>query len=333
MPLFIFLSGAVVSLRPPVANNPDFSLKAATIKTFQAMAHSAERLLIPFVVWTIIGWVMQRRGEKPLLEWICVVVKSVDYSLWFLLTIFYCIVVWQLWALGLRGLSDCCRRMGRGDSSERVCVYSFISVDYSKNSSACDRLLRDRFFEGIFLGVYAWNVLLALLSKYFSREKSSWLCFSFRFIGPFLEQALSERTGPTNGGLYRSWTSRFSISIDCVSQWNFCHSWFVERLVSCRLLGSKISPCFLRPCISWNLCRAFLSAGVSPTDYCPSCGVFDLLFCFLEGSGSKPSAFRRAAPNAVGSLKGAFRPSDFDLSRQTNQNKPEYYDWRSSPES
>jgi len=130
MPLFIFLSGAVMSLRPPAASNPDLSMIGALLKTSQVIGRSAERLLTPFAVWTLIGWGVHRRNEIPLLEWITTVVKTVDYSLWFLLTIFYCIATWQLWSLGLRVASDCLRRTPLARMGEFV-QKGYISIPLS----------------------------------------------------------------------------------------------------------------------------------------------------------------------------------------------------------
>jgi len=98
MPLFVFLSGAVAATHMPRTDIP-WEWRGRVFKTARAIGRSALRLLVPFVSWTAIGWYVNRRHEHEMLEWILYVFKYVDYSLWFLIAIFMCLTLWNLWHL------------------------------------------------------------------------------------------------------------------------------------------------------------------------------------------------------------------------------------------
>lgn len=90
MPLFIFLSGAVASLwfNPEAfAQKPLLiNLKALSIRTYKAFT----RLVIPFVCWGLIAAFIQKT-EQPFISILVNLFRRPDTGLWFLICIFYCI--------------------------------------------------------------------------------------------------------------------------------------------------------------------------------------------------------------------------------------------------
>lgn len=90
MPLFIFTSGAVLSLK----YNNLYKISEEPFSNFlQNLKKVLLRLLLPFVSWTLIMFYTGHRYESmSLVEWLIMVGKQVDYSLWFLLAILYCLM-------------------------------------------------------------------------------------------------------------------------------------------------------------------------------------------------------------------------------------------------
>ena len=117
MPLFVFLAGAVAALKPPPAMAPGLGWRTRVSRALQAMGHSAKRLMIPFATWTVIGWYVSRRETTSLPDWLVMVYKSTDNSLWFLALIFECLCIWHLWHLGIALLCDALRRKGDGKAA------------------------------------------------------------------------------------------------------------------------------------------------------------------------------------------------------------------------
>ena len=95
MPMFIFLSGAVASLwfnpealvRQPLSS----ALKTLSLRTYKAFI----RLVIPFVCWGLIAALVQK-SEQPLITVVVNLFRRPDTGLWFLICIFYCIVLLNL---------------------------------------------------------------------------------------------------------------------------------------------------------------------------------------------------------------------------------------------
>lgn len=93
MPLFVFLSGAVASTWLTFYFDP-IPIGNKLLIYSDRLKKSAIRLLIPFASWTIVkyyAWGMDTGPVNYLIE----VFKSPDNSLWFLLAIFYCIVIFS----------------------------------------------------------------------------------------------------------------------------------------------------------------------------------------------------------------------------------------------
>ena len=88
MPLFVFLSGAVSSI-----SSKKHDQKSSSKIVFNAfwlqIKRLCKRLLVPFISWTIIGYYISHRNLAPS-DFLFKVIVSPDWSLWFLVCIFYC---------------------------------------------------------------------------------------------------------------------------------------------------------------------------------------------------------------------------------------------------
>ena len=94
MPLFFFISGAVLYAKlSRTTTTYKVSLDTAIHNFLKNCRNSFLRLMIPFITWSIILFFTGKRYiEMSLLDWSTMVIKSVDYSLWFLPALFYCLV-------------------------------------------------------------------------------------------------------------------------------------------------------------------------------------------------------------------------------------------------
>lgn len=95
MPLFFFISGAVLCIkndftqRPYQANQLHFTQTQLFINRCKK---SFLHLMVPFLVWTIILFFTGKIYEQVgFFGWILMVIKSADFSLWFLIAIFHCL--------------------------------------------------------------------------------------------------------------------------------------------------------------------------------------------------------------------------------------------------
>lgn len=104
MPLFFFLSGAVYSLKYDIFLTPE--VKGFHISN--ALLKAAQRLLIPFVCWTILSGILIKIRGEGFFQYITNTLYSPDYSLWFLLTLFWCrsIEVLCNWGMSLGSLHN-----------------------------------------------------------------------------------------------------------------------------------------------------------------------------------------------------------------------------------
>ena len=100
MPLFMFLSGMVFSLK--LRNFPSQSLKPS-----REILKSARGLLIPFVCWTLVAALIRHRDNMA--GYFLRVAESPDRSLWFLLVLFWCraffVLVHRVCARAFRNLT------------------------------------------------------------------------------------------------------------------------------------------------------------------------------------------------------------------------------------
>ena len=106
MPLFIFLSGAVAALwfNPEAFVQQPLSsaLKTLSLRTYKAFV----RLVIPFVCWGLIAALVQK-SELPFTTIIVNLFRRPDSGLWFLICIFYCILLLNVF----QTLSCCVRTL------------------------------------------------------------------------------------------------------------------------------------------------------------------------------------------------------------------------------
>lgn len=169
MPLFVFLSGAVASLwiKPG-----DISLGVVENcrKSAIRLKRASIRLLLPFFCWTIIGYLVNRRSED-FGAFMMKVLKSPDWSLWFLVCIFYCTALVLLLQILL------------------ACIYSGLSkVDIKWLPKS---LLDSKWKQLIFIFL-ASGVIVILLPNYFglplAREFFIYFLFGivfYKYAQPF----------------------------------------------------------------------------------------------------------------------------------------------------
>jgi fucose 4-O-acetylase-like acetyltransferase len=131
MPFFIFLAGAVAATRPPPALEQGLTARERAGVAARAIGRSAVRLLIPFLVWTVIAWVSMPANTYTLPAWLAEVDKKTDLSLWFLLLVFECLLLWHIWhlAMGLLGaylrgknMERAAQLLGSGIASLLLCA-------------------------------------------------------------------------------------------------------------------------------------------------------------------------------------------------------------------
>lgn len=96
MPLFFFISGAVLCIKNDFAllpnHNKDLNLTQTQL-FINRCKKSFLHLMVPFLAWTVILFFTGKRYlEVSFTEWIYMVVKSADYSLWFLIALFNCLL-------------------------------------------------------------------------------------------------------------------------------------------------------------------------------------------------------------------------------------------------
>lgn len=100
MPLFFFISGAVLCIKNNFIPQPIQSNKVNFTPTQLFLSRCKKsflHLMVPFLVWTVILFYTGKRYEEvSFLDWIFMVIKSVDYSLWFLIALFNCLVFFHL---------------------------------------------------------------------------------------------------------------------------------------------------------------------------------------------------------------------------------------------
>ncbi|QWD52927.1 acyltransferase family protein [Polynucleobacter paneuropaeus] len=103
MPLFIFISGMVFSVTLKKTALEQTQIHSLFTLYLTRIYRSFIRLIIPFSAWTIIGYFLNKRYEEgkiwefePLLTFFVKVIRSPDWSLWFLVCVFYCICALSL---------------------------------------------------------------------------------------------------------------------------------------------------------------------------------------------------------------------------------------------
>lgn len=100
MPLFIFISGMVFSITLKKAALEQNSIQSLLTLYITRIYRSFVRLIIPFTAWTVISYFLNHRNKaekiwelEPLFTFLIKVFRGPDWSLWFLVCVFYCIVV------------------------------------------------------------------------------------------------------------------------------------------------------------------------------------------------------------------------------------------------
>lgn len=99
MPLFIFISGMVFSVTLKKTAFEQNRIQPLLTLYLIRIYRSFIRLIIPFSAWAVIGYFLNHRYEagkiwelEPLFTFLIKVIRSPDWSLWFLVCVFYCIV-------------------------------------------------------------------------------------------------------------------------------------------------------------------------------------------------------------------------------------------------
>jgi fucose 4-O-acetylase-like acetyltransferase len=94
MPLFVFLSGAVAAIAFK-SDRVEEGVSAALQQAKARIAKAIVRLLLPFIAWCLINQLIYHHSES-LLSAFVLAFRRPDTALWFLLAIFYCIVLAEL---------------------------------------------------------------------------------------------------------------------------------------------------------------------------------------------------------------------------------------------
>jgi fucose 4-O-acetylase-like acetyltransferase len=94
MPLFVFLSGAVAAITFK-AERVEEGIGDALQQAKTRIAKAVVRLLIPFIAWCLINQLIYHHSES-VVSALVLAFRRPDTALWFLLAIFYCIVLTEL---------------------------------------------------------------------------------------------------------------------------------------------------------------------------------------------------------------------------------------------
>jgi fucose 4-O-acetylase-like acetyltransferase len=94
MPLFVFLSGAVAAIAFK-SDKVKEGVSAALQQTKTRIAKAMVRLLLPFIAWCLINELIYHHSES-VMSALVLAFRRPDTALWFLLAIFYCIVLEEL---------------------------------------------------------------------------------------------------------------------------------------------------------------------------------------------------------------------------------------------
>jgi len=97
MPLFIFLSGAVASFFFD-PNRISYSFKKNIHLAISKLIKSAQRLLLPFMVWCVVNQLIYHQGHD-VVGALVLAFRKPDTALWFLLAIFYCILLFEIFQI------------------------------------------------------------------------------------------------------------------------------------------------------------------------------------------------------------------------------------------
>lgn len=109
MPMFVFLSGAVVAI-VFVPEKIQDGIGAAIHQAQLKISKAAIRLLLPFVAWCIINQLIFQHSESV---WTALILafRRPDTALWFLLAIFYCITLFSLATVLIAGIFQLLKKM------------------------------------------------------------------------------------------------------------------------------------------------------------------------------------------------------------------------------
>ena len=94
MPLFVFLSGAVAAIAFKSDRVQD-GLQAAFVQAKTKIVKATIRLLLPFISWCLINQFIYHHSDS-VISALILAFRRPDTALWFLLAIFYCIVLAEL---------------------------------------------------------------------------------------------------------------------------------------------------------------------------------------------------------------------------------------------
>ena len=94
MPLFVFLSGAVAAIAFK-SDRVEDGVSAALQQAKTRIAKAVVRLLLPFIAWCLINQLIYHHSES-MMSALVLAFRRPDTALWFLLAIFYCIVLAEL---------------------------------------------------------------------------------------------------------------------------------------------------------------------------------------------------------------------------------------------
>ena len=101
MPLFVFLSGAVAAIAFK-AETVKEGIRAALQQVKTRIAKAVVRLLLPFIAWCLINQLIYHHSES-VMSALILAFRRPDTALWFLLAIFYCIVLAELFNILFSG--------------------------------------------------------------------------------------------------------------------------------------------------------------------------------------------------------------------------------------
>jgi len=110
MPLFVFLSGAVAAIAFK-SDRVGEGVGAALQQAKTRIAKAVVRLLLPFIAWCLINQLIYHHSDS-VMSALILAFRRPDTALWFLLAIFYCIVLAELFNIAFSLIYKLSARVG-----------------------------------------------------------------------------------------------------------------------------------------------------------------------------------------------------------------------------
>ncbi len=181
MPLFVFLSGAVAAIAFK-SDRIEEGVEAALQQAKTRIAKATVRLLLPFIAWCLINQLIYHHSDSVMAALI-LAFRRPDTALWFLLAIFYCVVLAELFNISFSviyrlstkcGLKEAVKWIADGRVQIALMIFIWWSIREHTPRGAGLSLIRPYFIYYVLgIGFYKYVYLKLSTWKYLP----AWIIF------------------------------------------------------------------------------------------------------------------------------------------------------------